>query len=306
MTSLPKIPREDFEAWAPEIIGAQVHINHTNCPEGEDTRQRLYIKRQSEKTIIAYCHNCGRSGYIHDKAAVSNVYSYTSTRTPLLGKYDSKYLTEQVWNKGISCYTSSLLSKYIAPFQLEALIEGHVSSMNIPRLYQSLASDKSWLLFPIHSFQLPTGYILNAIHYRLDSTMEKEMYEAVIPEGLDYFAYMPNIYVGGERVLLVEDPISALLLTEVCRDLGIRVMALLGTKLDEKTLSYILESGAKEVIVMMDEDEAGRKAGTELLQQLSLFTKARSVSSLEKSPKDVSSKHGYDEFCRIMKDNIGV
>lgn len=56
------IPKEDFIYASPEDDGAQVRINHTNCTAGTDTKRRLYVKC-SDGNIIAFCHNCGLSGF---------------------------------------------------------------------------------------------------------------------------------------------------------------------------------------------------------------------------------------------------
>ena len=43
----------------------QYRFNHTDCPAGSDHRQRLYIKIPEDQpwTRVAYCHNCGLSGF---------------------------------------------------------------------------------------------------------------------------------------------------------------------------------------------------------------------------------------------------
>lgn len=59
-----KLKREEFEKHAPANAGQQARVNHLGCPSGTDTRQRLYIKRTDASTIVAFCHNCGLSGYL--------------------------------------------------------------------------------------------------------------------------------------------------------------------------------------------------------------------------------------------------
>lgn len=59
----------DFVPHAPSENGEQIHINHDNCPAGQDTRQRLYIKRTDDgQRILAYCHNCSQSGSYRDNS----------------------------------------------------------------------------------------------------------------------------------------------------------------------------------------------------------------------------------------------
>ncbi len=60
---IDRLPNEDFVPYAPEDDGEQINIDHESCPEGEDTRKRLYIRRTDDGRILGYCHNCGLSGY---------------------------------------------------------------------------------------------------------------------------------------------------------------------------------------------------------------------------------------------------
>ncbi len=75
------IPWEDYVPDAPTEVGEQVSINHTACPAGADTRGRLYIKREKEELIIAYCHNCADKGYYIQ--GYSNVDSYRHKQQPI-------------------------------------------------------------------------------------------------------------------------------------------------------------------------------------------------------------------------------
>jgi len=56
------LPKSDFIHEAPSKVGEQVRINHVNCPQGMDTRRRLYVKRISPSRVVAFCHNCGCKG----------------------------------------------------------------------------------------------------------------------------------------------------------------------------------------------------------------------------------------------------
>ena len=57
-------------ANAPSNMNEQVHINHKGCPSGEDTKHRLYIKRNA-KGLVAYCHHCTESGFAHDDSGLT-------------------------------------------------------------------------------------------------------------------------------------------------------------------------------------------------------------------------------------------
>lgn len=50
------------------------HINHPDCPAGEDKRRRLYLTEEaSTGTILAYCHNCGSAGVSKNNEDVTHV-----------------------------------------------------------------------------------------------------------------------------------------------------------------------------------------------------------------------------------------
>lgn len=67
---------DEFEdANGPLQVGRTIRLNHIKCPEGEDTRQRLYITAKldedSGKTCaVAYCHNCSKGGYRRGSYAI--------------------------------------------------------------------------------------------------------------------------------------------------------------------------------------------------------------------------------------------
>lgn len=42
--------------------GEQIHVNHEDCPAGQDTKQRLYIKGVENGKQLYYCHHCGQRG----------------------------------------------------------------------------------------------------------------------------------------------------------------------------------------------------------------------------------------------------
>lgn len=52
---------DEYVPFAPKNVGT-VHINHANCPAGEDRKKRLYITRCQNGTVVAYCHHCTLRG----------------------------------------------------------------------------------------------------------------------------------------------------------------------------------------------------------------------------------------------------
>ena len=58
-----KIDPETIRTLGTDLLpGKQIHINHDKCPAGRDIKKRLYIKRNENGILLAYCHHCGSSG----------------------------------------------------------------------------------------------------------------------------------------------------------------------------------------------------------------------------------------------------
>lgn len=54
-------------------VGQQIKLNHKDCPAGQDTKQRLYVKRVSENGYLFYCHHCGQSCRYHLAGGAGNM-----------------------------------------------------------------------------------------------------------------------------------------------------------------------------------------------------------------------------------------
>lgn len=65
---------EEYVDLAPEEPG-QVNVDHDSCSAGTDRKKRLYIRRLDDgHSILAYCHNCGLSGYYNAATKKSRHY----------------------------------------------------------------------------------------------------------------------------------------------------------------------------------------------------------------------------------------
>ena len=62
---------EEFVPFAPRIPGEEINVHH--CKQGKDN-DRLYIKRtEDDKSIVAFCHHCGKRGYVPISGGVLRV-----------------------------------------------------------------------------------------------------------------------------------------------------------------------------------------------------------------------------------------
>lgn len=55
------LERAEYVDLAPASPGT-TRYNHEDCPAGMDTKRRLYVTKKEDGSVLAYCHNCGRSG----------------------------------------------------------------------------------------------------------------------------------------------------------------------------------------------------------------------------------------------------
>lgn len=56
------LKESEFIGHAPSSPGEQVHVNHDGCSAGVDTKRRLYVKRNEDHSVVAYCQHCGKRG----------------------------------------------------------------------------------------------------------------------------------------------------------------------------------------------------------------------------------------------------
>ena len=79
-----RLKRDDFVDSAPNVRGEQVHIHH--CKGGKNN-DKLYIRRNEDDSIVAYCHHCNQRGYARDNY-VPNVYDQIETKNGSSGIVD--------------------------------------------------------------------------------------------------------------------------------------------------------------------------------------------------------------------------
>lgn len=59
---MARLAHSEFVPFAPSAVNEQIHINHDECPAGQDFKRRLYIKRTASNQVVAFCHHCGNKG----------------------------------------------------------------------------------------------------------------------------------------------------------------------------------------------------------------------------------------------------
>lgn len=260
--------------------GTQVHINHANCPAGEDTRKRLYIKRDGD-VVLAYCHNCGgssayknygRGATAHTREFDREDYDKLVADAPLI--VDDEIALPDGYgtplNKHVQgwkyCQESGLSSPTIhksAIYYSESL-----DRMIIPI---KDAEEKKYIYWQGRSFNPAVPKYINVKGVSKPLFVLKNVQQAEHPN----------------RTILVEDAISAWRVWQDCTMANTQIIALLGTKVDTADLLPYVGGGkaSHHIIVWLDEDVAGRQATVELKPTLLALGKKVSCVDVSKFPQ---------------------
>lgn len=106
---------------------------------------------------------------------------------------------------------------------------------------------------------------------------------------------------GSKDIIVVEGVLDAALLTAR----GLQAVALGGTELSKEQLRALEESGTRQLILALDEDEAGRKATAKIIKNISQTTRLRLyVVSLEgdfKDPAEMVLMRGINAFTEALR-----
>lgn len=274
---MSRISSKDFRDHLPGAVGEQVHINHTNCPAGEDTRQRLYITRKDETLYLAYCHNCTGWGALK----VTNGATTWKYVNPRVHTVDALLIPEPVptdlkslndsWGVG-SGYKKCL--NYIQNYLENLDSNFHVAdkvvfySPSLKRIVLHIKDEDN-------SFWQARGCSGEKLKYYSGKSQDKN---AIVLSGR----------AGNEVCVLTEDILSAV---SVATTNKYDAIPLLGTTPANFPQLVSKLSKYKKVIIWLDNDEAGASGGTELhtrLQMLGSFSVARYFSPLDPKKYHVS------------------
>lgn len=221
----------------------QIAFNHTTCDMGEDTKQRLYVKK-SNGAYLWHCHNCSMSGYYRDNKLESIAYidSKPSIHTRAAATYSAFHGAEKDFNK----------------FPLEQQLWLLQYDFDETRCtWNNIRSSDEGVYIPI----LDSVGNLSGYQIRLFGKKQKYFTNTSLPYS--------HLHRDLGTLILTEDLLSAYKLYNV----GYATMALLGTSLHDGVVDAIVRCKYKEVIVWLDDDIAGHKGGKEILKYLQPIVK---------------------------------
>lgn len=252
-----RIPYADIKDYVPAAVGEQVAINHTECPAGQDTRRRLFIKNSGD-AVMAYCHNC--SGHLVRKrhrgvrsaevvqALLAQASAVEATATEVQLPPDMQ-LNPTLWPDAARAwvYGCNLDDKDIQDY--------------------SLGYSPSWgrVILPVYE----GGKCIFWQGRLIEGTGQK--YISVKSAKKPLFVGIPDPVKEQDRgrwngTFIVEDMMSALRLTKY----GWHSLALLGTSEPDDILARMPKG--PNCVVWLDDDVPGRRRATVLGNRLKLLS----------------------------------
>lgn len=234
------LPKEDYVPYAPDIEGEQVHVNHTNCPAGTDTKQRLYIKR-NEHGILAYCHHCNERGFQPD-THIPDIRTLRKRQKDKAGVGESRggYNTTLDLPRDFSTDIGEWPVKARAWLYKASLTDGDISYARI-----GFSKSLSRIVLPVY---LPSGVGL----YQTRRIFEQDTGPKYLTVGNTKSVCCVYSRCSGsalDNVVVVEDILSGIRVSKYAS-----ALVLLGSSLHDRHIEHILSSGYKKCLIYLDND----------------------------------------------------
>lgn len=250
------INRKLILANAPSNMGEQIHINHTECEAGVDTKRRLYIKR-TDRGLVAYCHHCNQTGFVLNNDDRLSTWinkptaSVTNNVKPVIASLTHEGKT---WLRKHYCDTTN-------------------------SCFNGIAGERHKVALTLHNTeQQPIGWQI------------RNLTPNATPKYTTYYNSSSSKgdaawFSGNNTLVITEDYLSA---WRVNYDTGYTSVALLRTALSDKTLRQIYDFNFEFVVIWLDPDEAGVQGATKAYKKLNHFLPSTTkiiVLGIDKEPK---------------------
>ena len=274
---------------APEATGQEVHIDHTGCTAGIDTKRRLYIKRVPGG-IVAYCHHCNEAGFTRDKDAegkrLRRWLSGAPEDIPDVSEYRN---SEHIFTSLPSGSGMNWLMKY------------HVNPTGI-------------LVSGINSDPYLVGLKLISSEGGSHGLQIRNTRPGAKPKYITRFFDLKNkerstwFHHGslslGKVLFITEDYLSAF---RIFMATGETCIALLGTTMSTDLLQKIAEKEYQTIYIWLDPDTAGIEGSVEISKRLQFFypsTTYISILNYGKEPKEFSPTELQRELSPVISKKL--
>lgn len=214
------------------------------CLWHEDGKKAsLYI---NGKRGVYLCHACGAKGFLGKNGGEALP---TASTADIRAKL--KALREPQSDPGGRVHDESWLSRFAFPHEYWTDVRGFSDDV-IKRFQLGYDPEMDRVTIPLRNVH---GQLMGVIQRVLTDEKPKYRYPKGFPIGQHLFAQW---LVNGhhEKVALVEGSLDAI----ACWDARVPALGLLGARLSEHQRQVLIKIGVKTVVIMTDNDRAGREA----------------------------------------------
>lgn len=251
--------------WEHMKDGDQEKHNHVDCPAGEDTKQRLYVKHV-DGAILFHCHHCGTSGYYRPRERYSPI---TVSGKEAIGAhivkdgnkawhallmkeedYDNFRIEGQLW-LGQYGFGKQLCSEY------------------------SIREVEHGIVLPIYGRDV-LGPNIEGYQIRRYNGSPKYYTYTGVP-----YSYLAQHERDNKPLVITEDLLSSYKLHAA----GFSTLCLLGTNLSEKTAVHIGNTYPRQVL-WLDDDKGGHHGALSIVKEFSVLL-PELTAIFHKQPKEI-------------------
>lgn len=254
-----EILTSNCDGWEDIDDGDQLKFNHSTCHAGEDTKERLYVKKM-DGAFLFHCHNCGDSGFYRPRETYTRIKESTEVRNERMSRMDM-----------IRQATTEDFDDFKIEGQLWLTQYGFDDEMC--RAY-GIAECDTGLMLPVYGINLSGGVATTGCQVR--------NYGGKGPKYVTYtdchYSYLQE---DKDCIVLTEDLLSSYKLHWA----GWPTLCLLGTKLALGAQRIVTEK-YKRAILWLDDDAAGHDAALKLLRELSPVVPGL-TAIFNKQPKEI-------------------
>jgi hypothetical protein len=267
------------------LSGSQLKVNHEDCPAGEDTRRRLYLKITDDgKMLLAHCFNCGLSGGYKLASGTASCATTSLEVAPEDRTGEPTWvMTEYLFNKMEPCYENGRMAAWPNMFfhdcqkQWKAVdafgvkYDDYTKQVYIPRYIDGKLK----------------GLDIRTIGLASIGSAQPPKWSRLLAP--DFTGPLTLVYntTGSRTGVICEDPISAMKIALS----GYAGIAICGTRVPSTPEMVRFKLLYDKVVVWLDNDKANVcKTARDIYDTLGLYSIPRSIEVAEVDPKlsDVS------------------
>ena len=278
------LDKDEFVPFAPKNIGEEVHVHHCKLGKNND---RLYIRRNEDGSIMAYCHHCGMRG-ISKLDGVRHISNFRSSKSEDV---------RQGYNKTLKLPSDleTDFDKWPKKAQMWPLQYGitkeeiHVNHMGYSEYFGRVVLPSFDEKGVLSEYQTRKINGLNGTA----SFQRDTKYDTYIKQGSTPLqrVFNPRFtwadpYINPNILCIVEDNLSAIKCNRYTP-----TIALHGTSLDMKSIIKLSKQYTDFIIFLDNDNPQVKKSQSKLKRKLELVCKGNvKIVYSDKDPKELSNK----------------